>query len=382
MSQSSDEEQEQEQAEADPLSNLLSLQLRKPPHWNWELSTSRSCSNIALPRILLYDHTGALLVDAQGSSEQTYRSTDAQGPGQGLWREPQRRRKRSATSNLSGSLAHDFHGLHIAEATPSPSRSRERSHTGTGSGSCIEINTHELPNWEPGSVSGSSRRSSSLRGVRFLESPQPLVEQEEEEQEEEVELPVYPTPPSTSTTTMTTTTANSSSSGPREKRRYRRSHSSILERFSMSRGRHSSPEYAQERDIEMAPRYYLRTSKAGTLVIREESFSRMRQRRRRPPKHSSSENILQDGRPESAQSAQSAVQATTRRRHQEAAAAAAAAISTSEEEQLEEKPRPSHGRQSRGRRTQRSCVKDVAQELITVDPDNCVYRAAPGATAR
>ncbi|BFG01784.1 uncharacterized protein DMAD_01455 [Drosophila madeirensis] len=369
MSQSPDEELEEEQA--DPLANLLSLQLRKPPHWNWELSTSRSCSNIALPRILLYDHTGALLVDAQGGSEQTYRSTDtAQERGQ---RDPLRRRKRSATSTL----ARDFHGLHIAEATPSPSRSRERSYT--GSGSCIEINTHELPNWLP-SASGSSRRSSSLRSVRFLDSPQPLVEQQQEEEVEEelVELPVYPTPPSTSTTTMTTTTANSSSSGPREKRRYRRSHSSILERFSMSRGRHSSPEYAQERDVELAPRYYLRTSKAGTLVIREESFSRMRQRRRRPPKHSSSENILQDGRPESAQSA---VQATTRRRHQEAATAAA--ISTSEEEaQLEDKPRPSHGRQSRGRRTQRSCVKDVAQELITVDPDNCVYRAAPGATAR
>ncbi|XP_033239750.1 uncharacterized protein [Drosophila pseudoobscura] len=365
QSQSPDEEQEQaEEADADPLANLLSLQLRKPPHWNWELSTSRSCSNIALPRILLYDHTGALLVDAHSGSEQTYRSTD---PPQGQ-REPQRiRRKRSATSNLSGCLARDLHGLHIAEATPSPSRSRSREHSHTGSGSCIEINTHELPNWEPGSGSGwgsgSSRRSSSLRGVRFLESPKPLVEQEEEV-EVEVELPVYPTPPSTSTTTMTTTTANSSSSGPREKRRYRRSHSSILERFSLSRGRHSS-------------RYYLRTSKAGTLVIREESFSRMRQRRRRPPKHSSSENILQ----ERSESAQSAVQVTTRRRHQEAAAAAA--ISTSEEEeQREEKPRHSHGRQSRGRRTQRSCIKDVAQELITVDPDNCVYRAAPGATAR
>ncbi|XP_017156679.1 GRB10-interacting GYF protein 2 [Drosophila miranda] len=380
QSQSPDEEQEQaEEADAGPLANLLSLQLRKPPHWNWELSTSRSCSNIALPRILLYDHTGALLVDAHSGSEQTYRSTD---PPQGQ-RESQRiRRKRSATSNLSGCLARDFHGLHIAEATPSPSRSRSREHSHMGSGSCIEINTHELPNWEPGSGSGwgsgsgSSRRSSSLRGVRFLESPKPLVEQEEEV---EVELPVYPTPPSTSTTTMTTTTANSSSSGPREKRRYRRSHSSILERFSLSRGRHSSPEYAQEQDVERAPRYYLRTSKAGTLVIREESFSRMRQRRRRPPKHSSSENILQ----ERSESAQSAVQVTTRRRHQEAAAAAAAAISTSEEEeQREEKPRHSHGRQSRGRRTQRSCIKDVAQELITVDPDNCVYRAAPGATAR
>jgi len=195
MSQEAEEEDEalQDEGEDDPLANLLSLKLKKPSHWNWELSTSRSCSQIALPRILLYDHTGNLLVDADGQEEQTYTS-----------RQPQRRRKRSATSNLS--LERNFHGLHIAEATPSatptptptatPSSSRESGRRKTH-GSCIDFSTHELPNWEPSSV--SSRRSSSLRGVRFQEAE---------------DLLVYPTPPSTST-------LNSSSSGPREKRRYR-----------------------------------------------------------------------------------------------------------------------------------------------------------------
>ncbi|XP_016988612.1 uncharacterized protein LOC108051136 [Drosophila rhopaloa] len=338
------------EAEEDPLANLLSLKLKKPPHWNWELSTSRSCSNIALPRILLYDHTGNLLVDADGQKEETYTS-----------KESQRRRKRSATSNLS--LERNFHGLRIAEATPSvmstatPSSSRESGRRKTH-GSCIDFSTHELPNWEP---SVSSRRSSSLRGVRFQEAE---------------DLPVYPTPPSTST-------LNSSSSGPREKRRYRRSQSSILERFSLSKGRHSSPEFAQEEEeVVKAPRYYLRTSKAGTLVIREESFSsqKMRHRRRRPPKHSSSENILQEREGEGEeeqepQGAASVVQATIRRRPQQRT------LSTSEDERdLEQEPRRSRGRPRNT--SQRSCGKDAAQELITVDPDNCVYRAAPGATAR
>ncbi|XP_043659361.1 uncharacterized protein LOC122624008 [Drosophila teissieri] len=342
-----DEEALQEEEEQDPLANLLSLKLKKPPHWNWELSTSRSCSNIALPRILLYDHTGNLLVDADGHQEEIYTS-----------RESQRRRKRSATANLE----RNFHGLRIAEATPTPtptvtpseatpSSSRESGRRKTH-GSCIDFSTHELPNWEP---SLSSRRSSSLRGVRFQETE---------------ELPVYPTPPSTST-------LNSSSSGPREKRRYRRSQSSILERFSLSKGRHSSPEFAQEEDVVKAPRYYLRTSKAGTLVIREESFSsqKLRQRRRRPPKHSSHENILQEQ--EQEPPASCVVQATTRARR-----APERTLSTSEEETREAAQEP---RRSRGRprnTSQRSCGKDAAQELITVDPDNCVYRAAPGATAR
>ncbi|KAH8250772.1 hypothetical protein KR038_004004 [Drosophila bunnanda] len=373
MSQAAEGEDEEPQAleeEEDPLANLLSLKLRKPPHWNWELSTSRSCSNIALPRILLYDHTGNLLVDAQGLREETYRSGDSP-----------RRRKRSATSNLE----RNFHGLHIAEATPTPtatpsitptpSSSRESERRRKTHGSCIDFSTHELPNWEP---SSSSRRSSSLRGVRFQEeavedlptsTPTPTP----------TPTPTYPTPPSTST-------LNSSSSGPREKRRYRRSHSSILERFSLSKGRHSSPEFAQEEEVAKAPRYYLRTSKAGTLVIREESFSsqRLRNRRRRPPKHSSSENILQEQRVEQEQEqppllgARVVQAATTRRRVPERT------VSTSEEEEqqrdAEREPRRSRGRpRNQG---QHSCGKDAAQELITVDPDNCVYRAAPGATAR
>lgn len=407
------EQQQQADEEYDPLANLLSLQLRKPAHWNWELNTSRSCSNIALPRILLYDHTGALLLDASGQTEQTYRPTTSTTKPPSV----DRRRKRAATANLAQSLQQarlpsEFHGLQIGEATPSPTRTNTPTPTPTRSptsldkqlaGSCIDFSTHELPDWQPRAASSaSSRRSSSLRGVRFEEQP---PQQQLEQQQQELS---YPTPPSTSTLT---TTANSSSSGPREKRRYRRSHSSgqrsILERFSMSRGRLSSPEYVQEeQQLEHAPRYFLRTSKAGTLVIKDESFSRVRQRRRRA-RHSSSENVLlsQDRSP-----AASVVLATSQRQQQQQQQRSRAAqLSTSEEEagQLQ-----GHAaRLSRSRRNQRNCGKDVAAqgkqrslplslsprlplsltlvlllspfpELIAVDPGNCVYRATTGATAR
>lgn len=399
--------EQQEETEEDPLANLLSLQLRKPAHWNWELSTSRSCSNIALPRILLYDHKGQLLVDASGESEQTYRPNPAR-------QQPDRRRKRAATANLAQSLQQaqrlpsEFHGLQIGEATPSPTRTPTSQLEKQLTGSCIDFSTHELPDWQPRGSSASSRRSSSLRGVRFEDQRslelEPEQEQEPLRQQKQQELS-YPTPPSTSTLT---TTANSSSSGPREKRRYRRSHSSgqrsILERFSMSRGRHSSPEYVQEEQLEHAPRYFLRTSKAGTLVIKDESFSRVRQRRRRV-RHSSSENVLlsQDRSP-----AGSVVLATSRRQPQQAQPSQRSRepqLSTSEEELVGQ----AHAaRPSRSRRNPRgNCGKDVAAqgklysppfslsfssvfslslslplELITVDPGNCVYRATTGATAR
>lgn len=359
----------EEDQQYDPLANLLSLQLRKPAHWNWELSTSRSCSNIALPRILLYDHTGQLLVDASGESEQTYRPPPRQ--------QPDRRRKRAATANLAQSLQQarlpsEFHGLQIGEATPSPTRTPTPTRSTTSqlekqlTGSCIDFSTHELPDWQPRGSSASSRRSSSLRGVRFEDQrslelePEQEQEQPRQQQQQQQELS-YPTPPSTSTLT---TTANSSSSGPREKRRYRRSHSSgqrsILERFSMSRGRHSSPEYVQEEQLEHAPRYFLRTSKAGTLVIKDESFSRVRQRRRRV-RHSSSENVLlsQDRSP-----AGSVVLATSRRQQQQQAQPSQRSrepqLSTSEEEQAGQ----AHAaRPSRSRRNPRgNCGKDVAAQ--------------------
>ncbi|KAH8386618.1 hypothetical protein KR093_001593 [Drosophila rubida] len=363
----------------DPLANLLSLQLHKPAHWNWELSTSRSCSNIALPRILLYDHTGSLLLDADGASEQTYRpraSSNSSSTTPQQQQQQHRRRKRAATANLAQSLQQaasqlpselpgELHGLRIGEATPS-CRSPASSQAASSGRHCIDFSTHELPDWRPRQAASASAAASSSHGssrsIRF-----------------EDEL-AYPTPPSTSTLT---TPANSWSGGPREKRRYRRSQSSgqrsILERFSMSRGRHSSPEYAQELTLEQAPRYFLRTSKAGTLVIKDESFSRVRQRRRRH-KHSSSDNLLQPP-PQSA--SEGGVPVTSPQRLQPQRGREPLLSTSEEEERQSQSQSQSQSRQPRSRRTQRNGCKDVAAaDLISVDPDNCVYRASSGATAR
>lgn len=50
--------------DADADNNLIQLKLKKPKAWKWELTTSRSSPNIAMPRIMLFDEEGNLLVDA------------------------------------------------------------------------------------------------------------------------------------------------------------------------------------------------------------------------------------------------------------------------------------------------------------------------------
>lgn len=293
------------------IANVLSLKLRKPKHWRWELSTSRSCSKIALPRILLYDHKGQLLVDVDSQEEQCYsqpQTTTPQRTAEATTIAQPHTRKRvnkAASTNLAQSikqaLDRQFSGLQIQEATPSPVPSNKNSVVTTPStehastlSSTIDFFTNELPDFK------IQRRANSLKGVRFkvteVSDANPDINGNVKSTQNSFNLADLPTPPSTTTTP--TTPSNSSSSGPREKRRYKRSQSSgrspatsesILERFSFNKGRFSSPEYAEEHEVYHTPRYFLRTSKAGTLVVQAESFSRYRRRRRL--RNSSTENI-------------------------------------------------------------------------------------------
>ncbi|KAK4880875.1 hypothetical protein RN001_004194 [Aquatica leii] len=52
------------------LHDIISLQLKKPKSWNWELSTSKSSPHIVLPTIKLYDSRGKLLVEAKNNDVQ------------------------------------------------------------------------------------------------------------------------------------------------------------------------------------------------------------------------------------------------------------------------------------------------------------------------
>ncbi|XP_056643329.1 uncharacterized protein LOC130449497 isoform X2 [Diorhabda sublineata] len=58
-------------ATASHIPEIIKLQLRKPKHWNWELSTSKSSPNITMPIIKLYDYKGNLLVEAKDNGTTT-----------------------------------------------------------------------------------------------------------------------------------------------------------------------------------------------------------------------------------------------------------------------------------------------------------------------
>lgn len=295
------DEEADDQIPDDPLSNILSLQLRKPQHWKWELTTSKSCSNIALPRILLYDHKGNLLVDTppgggKDTREQIYKQEDYEKPSRPQEKSNKRpyNHHRAATTNLTHSvrkaLEKEFDGLQIQEVTtlaPRSSQERRRQNSSYNTPSSASTNTTMRPHrsrkpidFNIADLPDSSPRSSSLKGVRF-------------NFDQEAKIPDFlPTPPST-------TTPTSSSSGPREKRKYRRSHStgrpsirseSILERRSLQKGRLSSPESeGDERDNgATGPRYFLSTDEAGTLVVHQDSSSSHNSRRRRKPQKYSS----------------------------------------------------------------------------------------------
>ncbi|CAH0553789.1 unnamed protein product [Brassicogethes aeneus] len=61
------------------LQDIIKLQLRKPKNWNWQLSTSKSSPHIALPIIQLYDAKGKLLVQTKDNGctqRQSWHSAD------------------------------------------------------------------------------------------------------------------------------------------------------------------------------------------------------------------------------------------------------------------------------------------------------------------
>ncbi|XP_060524459.1 uncharacterized protein LOC132700896 isoform X2 [Cylas formicarius] len=62
----------------DYLKEIIRLQLKKPKNWRWELSTSKSSPHIAMPTIQLYNSKGHLIVetnDKGGTKRQTWHSS-------------------------------------------------------------------------------------------------------------------------------------------------------------------------------------------------------------------------------------------------------------------------------------------------------------------
>lgn len=224
----------------DVFDEILSLKLRKPKHWKWELSTSATSPHLILPRILLYDHKDNLLVDVRAAASDAHQLQ---------------------VYNENNDYEYHHHNCQKKQLTPTFSQSYSRP--------SYDLHINDLTDY-----------------MRTLNAS--------------------PATTTTSSTTTATTSATSSSSRRGFRRRLHRQRSSslaptsvqspsILERLSFRKGRSSSPESSVEDGIQeqIIPsgdnevidtnQYFLRSSKAGTLMVKEDSFIRHPHRRRRLP---------------------------------------------------------------------------------------------------
>lgn len=373
--------------------NLIQLKLKKPKAWKWELTTSRSSPNIAMPRIMLFDHKGNLLVDAdQQVDDAVYRSNknktskspkrrsrkidkaattnldkllqDDEDTGLGSLDSAERqwfrtlsndslRSKRNTTDrsskiigNLrqgddnSGPFEIDIDSLQICEATDSHSQSQSPLPL------CeiIDSNSEALPledskNLEEElNIDSPWRRKLSLN-TKHIESDEsdsqpmipvniPLILSDTEEPSERQYISKASWKPFHSNGCLNVKSTKApferratsfkevrfnvdpenvaKSESQKSKRRYRRSNTnglppnlthsrSILERQSAMKCRLSSPELEtpEIHEVQTGPKYFLRSCRAGTLVVTDDGSSIKHKRtRRRIRKTSSIENFL------------------------------------------------------------------------------------------
>lgn len=300
-------------------SNLIKLCLNKPKTWNWELSTSKSSPNIAFPKIQLYDSTGVLLAEtddsdclirggaAKGGEPRTSRRGSALNipepilenkddePSQPFkishgrsrsWQDQNSTREFNRTSKDLENKSLDNLKCNNSSQDLSQSSSKQRKLKKRSSSDGINLVLNEL-------VSGLEKDGIKCKIHRRSSK--------ELNSDDLTNVQSYQIGKSKSTTLIPITNTIST----REKKRYRRAHSvnslrfssSILERISEYKRSTSSTESEEEvapltkrsqsvstiqdsakadDDEDRRPKYTLRTSKAGTLIVCEESFRHRR----------------------------------------------------------------------------------------------------------
>ncbi|XP_059612237.1 uncharacterized protein LOC132258781 isoform X2 [Phlebotomus argentipes] len=299
--------------------SLIKLRLNKPQTWNWQLTTSRSSPNIAFPRIQLFDQNGQLLADASeadcvlGSKVPSRRPSSARTKLPEAIAESKLEDSPSDTQSYNNLVHCDSLKIsHVRSKSLHEGRTRHRSkHEDEEPEKFLSSLVSQL---KRDGINYKIRRRNSYDVNTKLMCEDGYDERQEKcgksiscsdlEKSEAVanccvadgggERMNYAIVKSKSAVTMQ---LDGGASESREKRRYRRTNSvnslrfskSILERISEFKRRSSSTDSQEfnedaEEDDENSerdkPKYFLRTSKAGTLLVCEESFRHRRVRRR------------------------------------------------------------------------------------------------------
>lgn len=314
--------------------NLIKLRLNKPEAWNWQLTTSKSSPNIAFPRIQLYDKKGELLVETNeadcivGSKCRNSKSPSS--------REKARRdsvkfkstfpeviaesKLEDSTSDVQSHQSGTFNELvHCDSLKISHVRSKslkegklQQKNRQEFDGETKDILNSFVNQLERDGINYRIRRRNSYDvNTKLTNQAYGKSISCTNLEQSEIEANCY-VPDGVSNMSqdipekMNYAVVKSKSAvtidgkgSSREKKRYRRTNStnslrfskSILERISEFKRQSSSDSQEFNEDVEKEveqeengtkdkPKYFLRTSKAGTLLVCEESFRNRRVRRR------------------------------------------------------------------------------------------------------
>lgn len=263
-------------------SNLVKLSLNKPKEWNWELSTSKSSPHIAFPVIKLYDSaSGSLLVEAD-EDDSVYQGNE----------KLEKQIIKGVPVPVTAHLRPRSHTIHESLREK---RQLElpltRSKSGSSKRSLLEsiedqvVNTFVEQLTEQGIK--CNVRSRSVSKARSIIQEETIEEQPK--REEELQTP-DPTP-STQFLRVPSALNKSKSAAEipsqRKRKQYSRSSSSVrfttsfLQRVSECRDGSSSASDSELMDDSRQKRYFYRSSKAGTLLLCDESFKENNGKRNR-----------------------------------------------------------------------------------------------------
>lgn len=242
--------------------SAIKLCLNKPKSWNWELTTSKSSPNIIFPKIQLVNKKGIVLAEADeaeqvfGNKEVAKVMVDSNNNAVESLTDIVKRNAKKLMRSQSQKLE-CLEKTECQEAVIASQMEAVPIQVFSEKGIKIrDFNEKEFDSLRPPKPQGVQLETGALKKSNFLQKSR---------------------------------SANEITGG-RKKRRTNsmRSSNSILERISEFQRQSSSSDESLTSEINWKrPKYFFRTSKAGTLLLCEESFRCKKGRRRNPNKLSS-----------------------------------------------------------------------------------------------
>lgn len=258
-----------------PDTNLVKLSLNKPKEWKWELATSKSSPHIAFPVIQLFDSaTGNLLVEAN-EDDSVYQGNE--------------KLERQIIKGVSVPITHVRSKSNTIHDSLRERNKLEvplaRSRSSSSKKSLLETIENQVVNKFVETLNEQGIKC-NVRS-RSVSKARSIIHEEEEPKKTEVKTDQKTHFLRVSSALNKSQSAAAISSAGGKQKKYSRSSSSVrfttsfLQRVSECRDDSSSTSDSELMDDARQKRYFYRSSKAGTLLLCEESFNLKKENRNR-----------------------------------------------------------------------------------------------------